>query len=522
MINFIPEQNQENIITIFGNTLKSYKNKKDMPLDKWVENELKKYPEFQNNAKEEAKEIVKYSTLYTDTREKIEKRVKNGDKVEYATLNILKNGLNFEDTNRFNNYIKDIDKELEKANQLKLQTYLTQSGEINKNPQLHGFIAEEHHTNTFNIEAALKGSKYRAEMLQSNDKNSVDIVIKDTTTGKIVRKYSSKYGQSAEETAKYFKKGDYRGQRKLVPSEQKDKISNSSDVIESPDGLKSRPLTRAEAKRIQKEIQERKKLENYEWEKLETHKIAKYTAMQTVKTVLISSLLNAAVLLGQRAYETVIKGKKYSTEDFKNDLKIWFNSSKVTATTIGIKTAINTAFVIVVRKGLIPILAKSTPVATLTAIVHVGMENAKTLYKMAKGEIGFREGLKEMKITTSSTIAGLALGAEGAAIGSAIGTIFGPVGTAVGSFIGGVVGSMAGKEIVEKVVEGAKNVYNKAKEIVSEAYESIKETAVATIDNVSNAVSNLVSSASEVVSGLVESVGNAVSNAVDAVKSFFS
>jgi len=520
-----PKEKQESALGVLKSTLISYKNKPDdQPLAEWVESELRKYPEdfSKEEAKAYSKEIVEYSQRYTKTRDEIEKRVENGDRAEYANLNIIKNGVNFADTNQFNGYIKGIDDALQKANETVLNVYVTQSGEINQNPQLHGFVAEEHHVNSFNIEAAQQGSKYRAQMLQNTNKNSVDIVIRDTTTGKIEKKYSVKYGQSAEDTQKYFEKGDYRGQRKLVPTEQKDKIDGATDRIESPDGVKSKPLTRDEAKRVQKEAQEEQKIRNYDWEKTSTVKIAKHVAKETTKNIIFSSLMSGAYLIGKRAYEVVFKGKDYTRDDLKRDFKAWFDSTKEGAKSIGLKSAIGTGLTICVRKGYLPMLSKSTPISVITGIVHVGMENAKIMYKMAKGEIGFKEGMKQMGITTSSTIAGLALGAKGATIGAEIGTIFGPVGVAIGGFLGGVAGSVAGSEVVTKVVEGAKTVYNKAKNVVVSAYNSVKSVATATVSSISNAVSSAISSVASAVSSAANAVSNAISSVASAVASFFS
>ena len=69
-----------------------------------------------------------------------------------------------------------------------LGTVSTRSGAVNRIPNLDGFIAEQHHADTFNLDAAAKGSPLRAEVLGNQGKNSVDIVIKDGR-GHIVRRY---------------------------------------------------------------------------------------------------------------------------------------------------------------------------------------------------------------------------------------------------------------------------------------------------------------------------------------------
>lgn len=62
-----------------------------------------------------------------------------------------------------------------------------------------GFVAEEWHTGTFNVDAAVRDSKYKAERLGSNAKASVDIAIKNGD--EVVSKVSSKYYKDATGSA---------------------------------------------------------------------------------------------------------------------------------------------------------------------------------------------------------------------------------------------------------------------------------------------------------------------------------
>ena len=121
-------------------------------------------------------------------------------------------------------YLQSLDDAVATANEQMFATIMTKGGAINQNPNLDGFISEQYHAQTFNLNAAAKGSKYRAEVLKPDGtgygKNSVDLVIKDTATGKIVRRYQAKSYKDAQATEKAFAEGDYRGQQKLVPEDQ--------------------------------------------------------------------------------------------------------------------------------------------------------------------------------------------------------------------------------------------------------------------------------------------------------------
>ena len=75
-------------------------------------------------------------------------------------------------------------------------------------------------------------------------------------SGKVVRRYQSKYCKDAEATAKAFEHGDYRGQQKLVPDGQEQNIAKKvTTVIEAPDGTTSTPLSKEQAKELQYEAQ---------------------------------------------------------------------------------------------------------------------------------------------------------------------------------------------------------------------------------------------------------------------------
>ncbi|WP_323175908.1 hypothetical protein, partial [Neisseria cinerea] len=93
---------------------------------------------------------------------------------------------------------------IETANKANIDLLYRNDGQFNQQLNLDGFIAEQHHFDTFNRDAVAKGSEYRAEVLQPKPgqtygKNSVEIVIKDGE-GKIVSRYQAKYG--SEEDAK--------------------------------------------------------------------------------------------------------------------------------------------------------------------------------------------------------------------------------------------------------------------------------------------------------------------------------
>ena len=99
---------------------------------------------------------------------------------------------------------------------------------INEHPHLHlgveqfkGYVAEEFHAGTFNLEAIRQGSAHRAFTLQDNGYGSVDV---DTNFG---RQYSLKYANTAKDAEAYQAVLDpetrmpkYHGQERLIADEQ--------------------------------------------------------------------------------------------------------------------------------------------------------------------------------------------------------------------------------------------------------------------------------------------------------------
>lgn len=148
--------------------------------------------------------------------------------------------------------------------------------------QFKGFVAEEMHAGTFNIDALRKGSDHRAWTLQDNGYGSVDV---ETNFGK---QYSLKYSNTAKDAENMqaalnadSRAPKYQGQERLIAGEQVDEakawahrrglkdIENRPDVskahqdtekhlvgkISDGEGVESKELSIKESKKIAKEAQ---------------------------------------------------------------------------------------------------------------------------------------------------------------------------------------------------------------------------------------------------------------------------
>ena len=371
-------------------------------------------------------------------------------------------------------YLAGLDEALFDSNIAMVRTVTTNAGTINQNPHLDGFIAERQHVESFNLNAKAKGSQYHAEVLEPKPgetygKNSVDIVIKDAN-GKIVKRYQSKYCKDATATQGAFEKGDYRGQRKLVPEDQVGEIENSTDVIEAPDGTKSEPLSKEEAKNLQEQTQN-KEIKEYDWENFKTEDIAKQVGQQAA----YACLQGAAISTGFDIAQKLWNGEEIKAED---EVIVALESGA----DFGLKSALGAALKVGSEKGILKFIPKGTPAAVLANIAFVGVENVKVLSKVASGDLTPREGMEKMADATASTVGGLfamgkgaALGAKGGAVlGGVIGAFAGPAGAAlglkigsvVGGFVGGAVGYAAGSKVGHAVCGAAKKVAHVAKTVV--------------------------------------------------------
>lgn len=366
-------------------------------------------------------------------------------------------------------YLQNLDNALEDANASLYNTITTKAGIVNLNPNLDGFIAEQHHAQTFNLNAEASGSQYRAKVLQPEHtrytKNSVDIVVVDGND-KVVRRYQSKYCKDTQSTIKAFEDGNYKGQQKLVPEDQSIGVQKKhAVVIEAPDGTTSTPLSKSTAKKLQKEAQSGN-WNDLNWNEYRTKDVAIGIGKQAGQSALMGAVIGAGFEMAQKVWNgeeingsEVIEAALSSSADF------------------GIKAAAAGALKVGAEKGIISVIPKGTPADTIANIAYVGIENAKIAGKIAAGDLSLREGVDKMEQTTVSTVSGLSASLEGAELGAGIGAIAGPVGSAVCGFVGGTVGYMAGSKFGESVVKCAQTVRDKIwsgiKSFASTAFDAV-------------------------------------------------
>lgn len=461
----------EEIKPLVADFVKSYAENPGQPVKTWLVPKMQE--KLPDRKIEEIEAMVDQIIVTLDINEEkkasLQEAIVNGRSKESWFVSEAKKTTSAMSAQETAKYLTGLDTALQQANESLYRTITTQAGTISQNPRLDGFIAEQYHAQTFNLNAEASGSPYRAKVLEPNGngyaKNSVDIVIVDGN-GKVVKRYQSKYCKDAKATEKAFEHGDYRGQQKLVPEGQQGDIQKKSTIVlEAPDGTTSNPLTKSRAEQMRDEAQ------GGNWNDLNWNEYAtKDLVMGIGKQAGYAALQGAAIGVGFDVAQKLWNGEEIEVEKV-------VETAIVSGADFGVKAAAAGALKVGVEKEIIKVIPKGTPAGTIANIAYVAIEDVKVLGKMATGELTMKEGIEKLEQTTVSTVAGLMTMGESAAIGATIGTIFGPIGTAVGGFIGGTIGYMAGSKVGETVVKCAQKVRDGAVKIAKTVASGVKSVA---------------------------------------------
>ena len=473
------EDDARSTARLIAHFVTAWNERKQEPPEVWLAGELRRFPGIWNGEQEiesATREIVAGIEQANASKQSLHAHLDAGKSKPSWIADAIERGAAAAGTANTGDYAANIETALERANAEMLGAVQTRSGSVSMAPNLDGFIAEQHHADTFNLDAETKGSSLRAKVLAPEPgepfgKNSVDIGIYDGP--RLVRRYQAKYGKDAGATRELFEEGDYRGQRKLVPSGQENEIPGAADTIEM-DGVRSAPLTKEEAKARQEEFQRSGRVREgqdraYDWNDISRIEIAKALGKQALISAAVSTGLQGVRILARRAWNWL---RDVDNPPPSEDLREFFDSSIQSAKHIGVQVAVSGAVMVAAKRGFIKGL-RGTPPGTIANIVYVGMENAKVLYKFAKGELSAEEALDTMGSTTCSAVGALAGAAKGATLGAMLSGPFAPV----GSFVGGIVGAMAGSKIGEALHEAHKVIAKTAAKVVRTVYEGTVEAA---------------------------------------------
>ena len=487
----ISEEEAQKVYSLQKEFLASYARTKDtMTVEEWLPSEMQKQLPEKSSEEIEAisNEIIDNLRITEKKKESLQEAIASGRSKESWFASSIQESTSYLSAQESAKYLQGLDDAVKQANEAMYDTITTKAGMPNMNMNLDGFIAEQHHANTYNMKAQATGSDLHAEVLKPKPgetyaKNSVDIVIKDSS-GKIVSRYQAKYGATAEDTIRMIKEGDYRGQQLIVPEDQVEAVQKAfpdrkvSSTIGSGK-TKSEPLSKAEAKKKQEEAQKGNWLD-VSWNEYS----AKDIAIGIAKNAGIATLQGAAVGVGMNVASKLIQGEPIDGEEV-------VETAITSGADFGVKTATAGALKAASEKGILTIIPKGTNSNVITGIAFTAIENVKVLGKVATGELTVKEGLDVCQQTTAACVAGMAASAKGAAIGASVGAVLGPIGSAIGGAVGGMIGYIAGSKAAQTLVKGVQMVRDTAKSFVKSAVEGVKSFVGGVVQGVGNFVSGI-------------------------------
>ena len=447
------------------------------------------------NEIEEA-EIVDTKEVIEDMKEASNILSQYNETMIYETASIKEPQLvaNVLSANSVNNYVDTVNNTIDSANKTLMESVTTKTGNINQNPNLDGFIFEEHHAGTFNIDATVKQKPYHAKVLkpklgETYRKNSIDIVIEDS--GKYVKKYSAKAYKITNGTAKSFYDKNsykYKFQSKLVPTDQVGDIVNSVDKIKYND-VESKGIRKAEIKDIQNDLQSgNKKVDILNFKKdVNTISISK----QIGKQAMINGTMGLGIRMAANIGINLIQGKEVEVEEV-------IEAGIKTGASMGMATAVAGGIRVAVEKKVIPtVFSRMLTNNTIGAIAASSMDIIGTACKLGSGEITLGQAVKDVGNSLGAGYGAIISSGIGFSGGMALATTIGlgTIGT-VGTILTGGLALAAGavcgvvgsnialkianglgkitEKVVDKAVDIVKSGVNKVKNTVSSAWSGVK------------------------------------------------
>lgn len=481
----LTEKEAKEFKSLLSKFIKAYSEKDSETSDKeWLANQYKaEMPEITNEKSlEMAEETISSITEYDENLSSLNEECSKGkikeqwfaDKVAEASV-----GVSVID---YGNYLQSIDTALTNANAQMMRTVTTNAGDISKQIYLDGFMAEQHHVNTFNANAALAKSKFFAEVKvpeagETYGKNSFDIVIRDITNPKAtpVHQYQVKYGKDAQHTIRLLREHSdvtkYSNQQIVVPPKQVDAVKKAfpgKTIVSEIGGtekvnIKSDPLTKEQAENMQLEVQKKSNIPTTDWNSFTT----KDLVMNVGKNAGVAGMQAAVMATGFTLVAKLIEDEPIETDEV-------VETALKTGADAGIKAAAAGALKIGAEKGIIGIIPKGTPAGIVANIACVSIENIKILSKVATGELTMSQGLDKMGRTTTSMVYGIGWGNAGMGIGAVALSWIPIVGPIAGGLLGGILGYMGGSKFGSAIYDGLKTVGRGVKNMAKATWNGIK------------------------------------------------
>lgn len=473
-------QKTGNLISTFVDSYTRHKNR--LPLDVWLEQEFSHYDVWKNETERHETALIVIKTIQENNEAKADlyAHLDKGKSKESWLAKKIEQGANAAGVVEIGKYANGIDEALKNATQ-EMEDMILNNGQdfvVSSARQLHGFIAEADLANQFNINAATTGSTLKAEVPSVTTLNSPDIIIKDAA-GNIIENIQVKLYRPTPEGLKALTKNiethDYGDSTIIVNKEHVEALREKFPDLKiaseyQQDGVSMTMDDYEKHKAAQQKAQLEAELKQYNWNDANRIEIVKGIGKRALAAAALTVAVQGGRILGRRVWNSLTGKKNQSANE---DLKEFFESSVKSSLNVGVQVAVSGALVVAAKSGLIKVL-QNTPAGKIANIAYVAVENAKCLYKFAKGEMTAVETLDAMGNTSLSAVGGIIGATEGALIGASLGLVFSPVGAAVGGFVGMMVGGIAGSSIGEAIYNGGKAIAKTAISVVKSTYEDLK------------------------------------------------
>ncbi len=482
---FGSEDNVRKTTGVIAHFVESYsRNKNTLPLEVWLEQTFSEYPDIWADAAERratALQIIEKIEQNNQIKADLYAHLDTGKSRESWLAKKIEQGASSGGVAEVGTYAQSIDAALETANKtMRYQVYnkaLDSEGNpiVSGNWQLHGFIAEADLANQFNVNARTLGSTLTAEVPSVTTFNSPDIVIKDAS-GNVLEHVQVKLYQPNEKglnsLIQNIKDHNYDTQTTLVVNNDhvaalREKFPDLKIVSEyEKGGVNMEVGEYANYKQQQIQAQQEAEIKQYTWNDANRMIIAKEIGRKAVIAAAFNAGFQGVRILGRRVWNA-LNGKENRSAN--EDMQEFFSSSLQSAGNVGVQVAVSGALVVAAKSGWLKIL-QNTPAGQIANIAYIGLENAKCLYKLAKGELNPLEAVDAMGNVTCTAVGGLAGSVKGGVVGFALG---GPI----GAFVGAVAGGIAGSTVGDVVYAGAKAIAKIAAKVVESALEGAKSMA---------------------------------------------
>ncbi len=479
------EENADKTASLIGQFLVSYaQRQEEQPVEHWLTDEFRKFPAIWHSEEElvgTARDIVQSIQQVNDNKLELYAHLNAGKSRESWLAKKIEQGAAAAGVNNFGEYAGRIDQTLTEANALSREAILTIKGQVNRSDHLHGFLAEHELANRFNLDAAASGSTLRARVLGSRALDSTDLEIYNSAgveirdaAGDLIDNIQVKSYADTNLLVTNIRSHNYpSGTVLMVHEGQVERLQTEFPNLKvvsryEIDGVQVDMPSYEDLKAQQEQAQRHQEALQYEWNDVRRIKIAKEIGKKALIGAAIVAGIHAARILGRRVWNTL---KDKENPPASEDLREFFQSSLRSGTQVGVQVAVTGAVVVAVKNGLIKVL-QNTPAGQIANIVYIGLENAKVLYKLSKGEVNAIEAMDAMGNVTCSVVGGLGGAAQGGAFGFAMG---GPIGSVIGAIAGGIAGGIIG----EAVFAGGKEIVKTAAKVVDTVWEGTKDTAKA-------------------------------------------